>query len=52
MIGFLLVVALVVFFFWRRARRARRLAGLTAAAPVFSVEPPHRRIGNLRGERL
>lgn len=52
MIVFLLVVLVLGLWVMRRRRRASRLAGLTAAAPVFSVDPPRRRVGRLKDEAL
>jgi hypothetical protein len=52
MIGLLIFVAVVLVFVVRRRRRAMKLAGLDAAAPVFSVEPPARRLSGWRQERL
>lgn len=48
------LIAVAIFGAWRSRSRARKgkLAGLTSVAPVFSVEPPARRVGNLKGERL
>lgn len=39
---------------WIRARRRRAvtLSGTSAAAPVFSVEPPQRRLTRQSGDRL
>jgi len=48
----LCVVVFVGLMIRRRAVRARRLAGLDGSRPVFSVEPPTRRLGSRRGERL
>lgn len=45
-----LVVALLLLRL--RARRARALSGTLAARPTFTLEPPRRRIGSLKGERL
>lgn len=50
---FLALVLLVVFLLAvRRARSKRTLAGLDANRPTFTVEPPARRLGTRKGERL
>lgn len=46
-----LVALLVAFLRWRSARR-RTLSGLNGERPVFSVEPPTRRMGSRRNEAL
>jgi hypothetical protein len=46
------IVALVLLWLRRRAVRARNLAGLNGTKPVFSVEPPARRIGARKRELL
>lgn len=49
-----IVVAVLLFVVWRvrRARRAAVLAGLSSVKPTFSVEPPRRRVGSRKWERL
>ena len=48
----LLLVGLVGGLVLRRRARADRLAGLSSERPVFSVEPPARRLGSRRDGRL
>lgn len=49
----LLVLAVVAgLLLRRRAKRTRTLAGLDGARPVFSVEPPTRRLGSRKTEAL
>lgn len=54
----MIVIFLAVFFavpaWWLvgRAKRKKTLAGLNANKPVFSLEPPSRRVSPLKGERL
>lgn len=43
MFGLALLIALIVLWRVRRARRSRVLAGLDAGKPAFHIEPPHRR---------
>lgn len=52
LLGVLLFVVPIGVWIGRRRSRADRLSGTTAAAPVFSVEPPRRRVSPLKGERL
>lgn len=52
MIAVLLVVAVVGVLLMRRARRKVTLSGLNGDRPVFHVEPPTRRMGSRKGERL
>lgn len=47
----LAVGAVVLLVVWRRARKAT-LAGLNSGKPVFSVEPPTRRVGKRKREML
>lgn len=49
--GFIAVALLVAFVRWR-ARRRSMLSGLEATRPVFSVEPPTRRMSRRRWEAL
>lgn len=46
MVGFLFACAILGLIVWRVRRRRRKLllAGLSSTRPVFSVEPPTRRI--------
>lgn len=55
MIGFVClcaVVGLMVLWVRRRAARKRALSGTTSERPVFSVEPPTRRMHKLKDGRL
>jgi uncharacterized iron-regulated membrane protein len=52
LVGLGLFVLLVVGVVKLRRRRQRFLSGTVAARPVFSVEPPARRVHKLGGERL
>lgn len=52
MIVFLLLAALLVALLRWRASRRRTLSGLNGERPVFSVEPPTRRMGSRRTEAL
>lgn len=52
MIWLLVLSAVVVLVLRRRAIRRRTLAGLDGSRPVFSVEPPTRRLGSRRTEAL
>jgi hypothetical protein len=52
MIVVFVLVALVVVLLRRRAMRRRTLAGLDGSRPVFSVDPPTRRLGSRRWEAL
>lgn len=51
LLGLFLVVASLGFVLVRR-RRAARLAGLDSSRPVYSIEPPSRRLDVRRTERL
>lgn len=51
-VGLLVVLLLVGLWVWRRRRRAGVLAGRDAERPVYSVEPPGRRMGRLKDGRL
>ena len=50
-VGFVLVVLFVAWLRHRSSRR-RTLAGLDGTRPVFSVEPPTRRMSSRRREAL
>lgn len=52
MIVALVSVALLLAWIRHRAVRRRTLSGLDSARPVFSVEPPTRRLGSRRTEAL
>jgi hypothetical protein len=45
-------VLVVVAWILAKRRRARLLSGTASDRPVFSVEPPRRRMSPLKGERL
>lgn len=47
-----LLLAVVVVLVRRRIRRKDTRAGLVSERPVFSVEPPMRRLGERRREQL
>lgn len=50
---FLVVLVVVVLVLLRlRAARKSTLSGLNGERPVFSVDPPCRRMGSRKGERL
>lgn len=51
-IAALVALAVVVVFFRARSHRKTSLAGLDSARPVFSVEPPARRLAPRKGEAL
>lgn len=48
----LIVAAVVLLLLRRRFARRKTLAGLDGTRPVFSVEPPARRMGSRRTEAL
>lgn len=50
--GTLVGLALCIAWARHRFHRKQTLAGLDGSKPVFSVEPPHRRLGSRKGERL
>lgn len=51
-VGALVVLLVLGFWFRARAVRRRNLAGLNGSKPVFYVEPPARRLGSRRRELL
>jgi len=52
MIAVLVVVAVLVLFVRWRVSRKSTLSGLNGERPVFHLEPPARRMGSRKGERL
>jgi hypothetical protein len=52
MIWWVLVLVVLGVLLRLRARRKATLAGLNGERPTFAVEPPRRRVGDRRTERL
>jgi hypothetical protein len=50
----LLLIAVAAVVVWVRHRASSRatLSGLNGERPVFHLEPPRRRMGSRKGERL
>ena len=52
MVAALILFAVVVLIVLARRRRKASLAGLNSERPVFSVEPPTRRVASRKHEAL